>query len=141
MDVDSPAIIQGRAPWNTYVIWLSLLAVTVVGGWFLHKQTDITWLRTTVFAVCGVICVLALHALTDALRLRVIIENETVLIRRAWTGTGFLLSEIRKIERIQPEWRVTLEDGGIAFVPMDITQHARIGGILLEAEARNRARA
>ncbi|MFN7613668.1 MAG: hypothetical protein ACK5P8_00590 [Phycisphaerae bacterium] len=141
MDAQAPDTIEGRAPWTTYVMWVALLAVVIAGGWFLHKQTSITWLQTTIFAVCGAISVFALHALTDALRLRVIVENDTVLIRRAWTGTGFLLSEVRKVERLQPDWRITLEDGGIAHVPTDITNHARIGVALLEAEARNRARA
>lgn len=140
MQADPPAIIEGRAPWTTYVMWLALLAVVVAGGWFLHKQTTVTWLQTTIFAVCGAIGVFTLHALTDALRLRVIIENDAVLIRRAWTGTGFLLSEVRKVERLQPEWRISLQDGGIVHMPIDITNHARIGGMLLEAEARNRAR-
>ncbi len=141
MDAHSPDTIEGRAPWTTYVLWFTILAVVIAGGWFLHKQTSFIWLQITILAVCGLISVFALHALTDALRLRVIIEHDTVLIRRAWTSTGFLLSEVRKVERLQPEWRVSLDDGGTAHVPMDITNHARIGGVLLEAEARNRARA
>ncbi len=132
--------LEGRAPWTTLVMWTALLTVVIAGGWFLHKQAATAWLQTTIIVTCGAVGLFALHAIVDSLRLRVIVENDSMLIRRAWTGVGFLLSEVRKVERLQPDWRITLQDGGIIHVPMDITNHARIGTTLLEAEARNRAR-
>lgn len=132
--------LEGRAPWTTLVMWTALLTVVVAGGWFLHRQAATAWLQITIIVTCGAVGLFASHALIDSLRVRVIVENDSLLIRRAWTGVGFLLSEVRKVERLQPDWRITLDDGSNVYVPMDITNHARIGTALLEAEARNRVR-
>jgi len=83
---------------------------------------------------------IVLVGLLDALRLRIVIEEGMVLVRRGWTSRGFLLSEIVRIQRLSPAWLVTLEDGSRVQVPMDITHHERIGAALLQAEGENQAR-
>jgi hypothetical protein len=135
-----PSSLQARATAGSIGLWCVLVAILVGGGLYLWPLMNSNPMRWIIGGLLSPLVFIVLVGLIDALRLRIVIEDGMVLVRRGWTSRGFLLSEIVRIERRSPEWLVILEDDSRVQVPMDITHHERIGAALLQAEGENQAR-
>lgn len=123
------------------ILWLVQAIIVIGGGAFLFPQITSNALRGVLAILLIFALAVVLWGLVGAVRTRVIITAGTVLVRRAFTSDGFLLSEVRDVRQAaSTHWLIVLEDDTSVPVPMDITNHARIGAALLEAAGENRAR-
>lgn len=130
--------LEGRPPLVNIFFWLAQLAIVIAGAAFLGPRIASPVLVSVLAVLLLLVLAVLLWGLLGALRTRVIISQDTVLIRRAFTSDGVLLADIRDVrEASSNHWIITLADASTVIVPMDITNHARIGVALLEAAAAN----
>lgn len=130
--------LEGRPPLVNILFWLAQLAIIIAGAAFLGPRIASPILLSVLAVLLLLVLAVLLWGLLGALRTRVIISQDTLLIRRAFTSDGVLLADIRAVrEASSNHWIITLEDASTVIVPMDITNHARIGVALLEAAAAN----